>query len=167
MGGSWLAALPPMLLVAWMAWSGAQVHPDYLTYFNEFAGERPEAILVDSDLDWWQDMALVSRRLREMGVSKVWLDYYHSNFATPEVFRRIYGLPGEVPAGDLNRPEPGWHAIGLTTLRAMPGGGEFHETDASLQGVFRGLNGPWYQRLRPRERVGGWLLFYVPPDFAP
>ena len=47
--------------------SGAWNHPDYLAYFNELAGDEPERILADSDLDWGQDMLRLSARLREVG----------------------------------------------------------------------------------------------------
>ena len=38
----------------------AMAHPDYIAYFNELAGTHPERILVDSDLDWGQDMNRLS-----------------------------------------------------------------------------------------------------------
>jgi hypothetical protein len=40
------------LLLGWAVYTGLPQHPDYLAYFNEFAGSRPERILADSDLDW-------------------------------------------------------------------------------------------------------------------
>src|SRR6185436_14514077 len=42
-----------LALVLWMAISGALSHPDYLAYFNEFAGREPEKILVDAYLEFW------------------------------------------------------------------------------------------------------------------
>ena len=43
------------------------MHPDYIVYFNELAGGRPERIRVDSDLDWGQslnELALYKKRHR-------------------------------------------------------------------------------------------------------
>jgi len=58
------------LLVLWMILSVAAHHPDYLAYFNEFAGENPQEILVDSNYDWGQDLKLLSRSLHELGVGQ-------------------------------------------------------------------------------------------------
>src|SRR5438067_650888 len=41
-------AVGAALLVLWMAASGAYSHPDYLSYFNQFAAADPESVLVDS-----------------------------------------------------------------------------------------------------------------------
>ena len=38
--------------------------PDHLAYFNVLAGAEPEHLLVDSDLDWGQDVNRVASELR-------------------------------------------------------------------------------------------------------
>ena len=50
-----------LCLIGTTAWN----HPDYLAYFNEVAGDKPEAMLIDSDLDWGQDIMflLCSKRV--------------------------------------------------------------------------------------------------------
>jgi hypothetical protein len=58
------AAVP----LVWMAVSGARTHPDYLAYFNELAGSKPNEILMDSNFDWGQDWKLLANRLRELNV---------------------------------------------------------------------------------------------------
>jgi len=57
-----------MVLAAWFGASSLISHPDYLAYFNEFAGSEPENIVVDSDLDWGQDVKRLAARLREVGL---------------------------------------------------------------------------------------------------
>jgi len=64
---AWLALALPL----WMIVSGAFSHPDYLAYFNEFAGSEPERIIVDSDLDWNQSTKALARRLKELGATEV------------------------------------------------------------------------------------------------
>jgi hypothetical protein len=59
------------VLVLWIAVSGALQHPDYLSYFNELAGSNPERVVVDSDLDWGQNIIRLQHRLRELGASQV------------------------------------------------------------------------------------------------
>ena len=68
-------------------WSTARVHPDYLAYFNELAGQRPERILVDSDLDWGQDLPRLRSALGMRGIDSVTIAYFGS--AAPE----LYGIP--------------------------------------------------------------------------
>ena len=71
----WLGRVLAVALVAWMAISTTRAHPDYLAYFNEFAGDHPERILVDSDLDWGQDLLRLSDDLRARGVDHVSIAY--------------------------------------------------------------------------------------------
>ena len=51
-----------VLLLGWLVVTSVRAHPDYLPYFNELAGSQPERILVDSDLDWGQDLLRLGRR---------------------------------------------------------------------------------------------------------
>ncbi len=48
--------------------------PDYLAYFNELVAE-PERVLVDSDLDWGQDLKRLVGRLRQLHVPSIALAY--------------------------------------------------------------------------------------------
>ena len=59
------------VLVLWIGVSGLLQHPDYLSYFNELAGSTPERIVVDSDLDWGQNIIRLQHRLRELGAAQV------------------------------------------------------------------------------------------------
>jgi hypothetical protein len=59
-----------LLLVTWQATSMAFAHPDYLPYFNELAGSRPEKLLIDSDLDWGQDLRRLKQTLRERKIER-------------------------------------------------------------------------------------------------
>ena len=128
----WAAAF----LVAWMAASGAIRHPDYLAYFNEFVLSHPEEVLVDSDLDWAQDVIHLSRRLHELGVTKVAFNIY------PPLIP-LYHLP-ECVRVNLATPTETWTVI--------------RPTDAKY--VALGMRRrPWYEGLEPTERVGAFMLY--------
>jgi hypothetical protein len=161
----WLGRAPGVaalaLLIAWMAYSGAQAHPDYLAYFNEFAHDEPDHFLLDSDLDWGQGMVLLGRRLHELGAGSFYLDFWHNDLATPEILTNVYRLPPIRPS-DPTLPLPGWHAISLTDLHLLPGGGEYQQTNPNLRAM--GLQLPWYERIRLMDRAGGYGLFLVPTD---
>ena len=65
-----------IMLAAWVVIDSWMVRPDYLAYFNQFAGAHPERILAESDLDWGQDLYRLSQRLKELHVSHVAIGYF-------------------------------------------------------------------------------------------
>ena len=137
-------------LLVWFAASSALSHPDYLAYFNILAGREPEKILVDSDLDWGQDMKRLAARLKELDVQELAFDPF--NGAYIEDLQAAHQFPPILPL-DPNGPSHGWNAASLTMLKLW------------RLGTFR-ANPPvglWTDRIPPTERVGkGVLLWYVP-----
>ncbi len=110
-------ALTAGVLVVWMTVSVAAHHPDYLAYFNGFAGRNPDRILVDSNYDWGQDLKLLSKRLHELGVSQfslVTLDGVMYGY----YLQTWYGLP---PVKDVNDavPSVGWNVISPTFAKSF------------------------------------------------
>jgi hypothetical protein len=63
-----LAALIWQLSTLWRAW------PDYLPYFNELVA-HPERVLVDSDLDWGQDLHRLEVRAAQLRIGHLNLAY--------------------------------------------------------------------------------------------
>jgi 4-amino-4-deoxy-L-arabinose transferase-like glycosyltransferase len=127
-------------LVLWFAASSLLSHPDYLAYFNELAGSEPEKILVDSDLDWGQDLKRLSQRLHEVGATSVGFSGFdYADLEGEHGFPPIHGL-------DRRGPFEGWNAIGVTGWKEM-----------------RLVS--WPDRFKPTQRVGkGILLWYFPPS---
>lgn len=135
-------------LLLWMTASSALSHPDYLPYFNALAGNRPERIAVNSDLDWGQDMKRLAARLREVGAAQVAFD--------PLIVARLEAVHGFPHIQRLNpqAPAPGWNAVSLTMLKVFRMGLNQNYPDFKL----------WTDRIPPTERVGkGVLLWYIPP----
>jgi hypothetical protein len=134
------------LAVAWLFASSLLSHPDYLPYFNELAGSEPEKIVVDSDLDWGQDVKRLARRLQQVGAREVtFLSLLTADY-------REHGMPRVIGVMDGLRPPPGWCAISITYLKA------------------RRLGSPdpnrvlWPDRIPPAEKVGaGIYLWQFPP----
>jgi len=135
----WMWAIPAAL-VAWLGASSLLAHPDYLPYFNEIAGSHPENILVDSDLDWGQDLKRLARRLHEVGATSVGFNGFdYADLEKEHGFPRVHGL-------DTRGPYVGWNAISITCWKE-----------------YRVVN--WPDEIPPTERVGkGILLWYIPPD---
>jgi hypothetical protein len=66
----------PVLLVGWAVAEAWLAYPDYLAYFNQFGGAHPENVLVESDLDWGQDLYRLGDRLKELHANHVALLYF-------------------------------------------------------------------------------------------
>jgi hypothetical protein len=137
------------LLVFWMAATSLLSHPDYLPYFNALAGDEPEKIAVDSDLDWGQDMKRLGKRLQEAGAREVTFN----PFVLADL-EHVHGFP-PIHQSNPQAPSPGWNAISLTVLK-----------EARL-GLFNSHPEitPWPDSMKAPERVGkGILLYYFPPS---
>ena len=118
-----------------------RTHPDYLAYFNALAGERPELILVDSNLDSGQDLYRLGDVMRRMHIDSIAVAYYGSATLDAAGVRNARLLAA------AERPR-GWIAASQTMLAGV-GGDRAYE---------------WLNELRPVGRVGASLvLYYVPP----
>ena len=91
-------------LVAWLVVGSAFAHPDYLAWFNAFAGKEPHRILNDSNLDWGQDALRLARVARNEKIPHI-----TTSLPWGPPLDRI-GLP---PRSDLQALQPvqGWLAI--------------------------------------------------------
>jgi len=137
------------LLAAWFAASSLLSHPDYLPYFNELAGDHPENIVADSDLDWGQDIKRLAKRLKEVGAQEVTL-----STALVADFETEHGIPHRIDKMDVIHPPSGWVAIGISWWKEYRLG----LFDRFPQYVL------WPDRFPPAEKVGkSILLWYFPP----
>ena len=145
-------AIAATLLLAWLAVSSLWAHPDYLAYFNEVAGNEPEKILVDSDLDWGQDVTRLGLRLQALGAHQV------TFVAGDKVdFAHQPGFQGIAVSDAMSwaLPTEGWNAVGVTGLKQRRLG--FLDTHPELT--------LWPDVIPPTERVGkSILLWYFPPN---
>jgi hypothetical protein len=119
--------------------------PDYLAYFNVFAGAEPERLLVDSDLDWGQDINRVATELRARGIGRVFAALQGS----ADLSRQGFPAHGDL---DWYQPATGWIVISLT------------------QWAF-GTNPPpydgyaWLKAFEPVATIGKTVrLYYVDPS---
>jgi hypothetical protein len=120
-------------------------YPDYLPYFNAFAGNHPEKILIDSDLDWGQDLERLENRLHELQVTKFGFVYRGSADVIGE------HLPGVWMVQPFN-PATGWIAASI------------YARDTVSQGEAFG----WLRKYQPIERIGKSIdLYYIPDAESP
>lgn len=134
-------------LVLSLGASSLLCHPDYIPYTNLLAGDYPERILVDSDLDWGQDTNRLGKRLRELGVREVAF-----NPLIMAYLEEYHGFP-HVTLMQPTRPSPGWNAASLTVMLAGRLGMGDQFPKAKL----------WTEGVPPTERIGkGIYLWYIP-----
>jgi Dolichyl-phosphate-mannose-protein mannosyltransferase len=138
-----VSLLGATLLLGWYLVSSARAHPDYLAYFNELAGDHPERILVDSDLDSGQDLKRLADTLRARRVTAVWLAYAGSATVAEHGLPRVRWLQPHQPAR-------GWVAASLYSLKLgsldRPGHDDF----------------AWLEQYAPVASVGKSIrLYYI------
>lgn len=132
------AALAALLL--WLVIGTSVAHPDYLAWFNEAAGDHPETIVVDSNLDWGQDVFRLRRAVRELHIKSL------TTMLASNAWLFRTGIPTAPPLPP-NRKRGGWIAVSET------------------QNVILGRSGAlaWLAGYRPVRRVGKSIrLYYVP-----
>lgn len=127
-----------LVLTAWHAVESVAAHPDYLAYFNQTVRGREEEFLLNSNLDWGQDLERLRRYLREKQVSSVYLSY----FGRGEPIRRR--IPGVRPLGPDERPA-GWVAVSKGHIAGM---------------ALDGYNLGWLKAYQPQARIGKSILVY-------
>jgi hypothetical protein len=134
----WIRGILIALVVTSVA-SGIAAYPNFLAYFNPLLGGTAAADkwLIDSNLDWGQDLPELSRELKLRGIQEVRLAYF--GMAEPSHFG-IRTLDPHVIA-------PGWYAISRSYLTGWwPPGDPYR----------------WLRELKPVTLVGGSIaLFHV------
>ncbi len=144
--GRRLVTVAALACVAWCCTSSLLAHPDYLAYFNEIASRHPEHFLVDSDLDWGQDLGRFCIRMRQLNVPSVAFTY----FGTAELNR--FDLP---PNHEISCQEElsGYVAISASQLYlARPVANQCPQRFVDLSNT------------KPVERIGKSIfLYYFPP----
>ncbi len=109
-----------LALMGWLTLSAVMIFPYHLTYFNELVGGPEEGYryLVDSNLDWGQDLKRLARYQRERGVGKLHLAYFGT--ADPDYYGIEYAcMPslGLLACEDAPIPRRGTLAVSATCLQ--------------------------------------------------
>lgn len=117
----WKALLAALLL--FQVVECARIHPDHLAYFNPVFGgaKHGHKWLVDSNLDWGQDLKGLARWMKENKVEHINLSYFGS--ADPLYYEMDYTPLIGSPFFDQRRVQgpklPGYVAVSATNLRGV------------------------------------------------
>ena len=109
-----------------------RAHPDHLAYFNALAGDHPERVLVDSNLDWGQDLYRLRDTIAARGI-------------TDSVFVAYFGTADLTAAG-----VPRARVLGIRERRA----GWIAASETYLAGEWVGRAYAWLLDYEPVARIG-------------
>lgn len=149
-------ALGAFAIVVLFVATPVSVHPHYLSFFNAVAGgpENGYRILVDSNIDWGQDLLRLKTWTEENDVPEVNLSWFGT--ADPNYYDIPYqplpGLPRHfdlwwaVPF-DIHDPPPGVYAISVSNLWELP----LQEDKTTFA---------WFRAREPSDRVAFSILIY-------
>jgi hypothetical protein len=162
--GAWLprrlgraGAVVLAALLGWYAWGTLSVHPHALAYFNETVGGPANGwrVLVDSSLDWGQDLSRVEPWMRSHGIRQYKLSYFGT------AFPRYYGITGEMLPGYSSPRAP-------RVTREVSPGDILAVSATNLQGIYiEDEDQPLMARIREEEPIGriGYSILVFRADF--
>jgi hypothetical protein len=123
-----------MALLAWHCAASLIAHPDEFPYFNELAA-NPSGCLIDSNLDWGQDVLRLRKVVRKKHIERIGLAVLGIHDFDKLGFPPSYEAQRYVPSN-------GWVAVSETSLR-----------------IFGGFD---WLRGRPYQRIGKSIrLYYI------
>jgi isoprenylcysteine carboxyl methyltransferase (ICMT) family protein YpbQ len=150
--------LAAIILSLWLAVVALVTYPNYLAYFNILAGGSDNGwrSLVDSNLDWGQDLDDLPGWMAENGQDEVWLSYFGE--ARPEYYGISYRGLDSFPPRLMNpqarpyapsSPAPGVYAISATNLQGV----HFTNHDQFA----------WFREQQPVDKLGYSIFLYRVP----
>jgi 4-amino-4-deoxy-L-arabinose transferase-like glycosyltransferase len=145
--------------LVWYVAAAATAWPHYLAYFNELGGGSANGYrnLVDSNLDWGQDLKGLKAFMDSRGIDRVYLSYFGSD--SPERYGIAYDW---LPSFELRNPDP------QNTSMTIRPGSYVAISVTNLQGVYLEPQTMfrWLDRLTPVASIGHSILVYY-VDEAP
>jgi hypothetical protein len=139
------------LLLAWTAATTLSAAPRYLQYFNVFGGgpSRGHEVLIDSNIDWGQDLLRLRAYMEKEGIEEVNLAYFG------RVDPRVYGISYRPLVRETTR---GWTIVSASYLMGRP---YVWYGEAGLAWTRPGQFS-WLKDRDPVDRVGALFVYDRP-----
>jgi hypothetical protein len=136
------------------------VYPHSVSYFNQLAGGPigGPAHLINSNLDWGQDLLYLKRWLAEHGEPQPLRLAYYGN-VDPRCMGIDFRLPPVRSGASAPTPplSPGWYAVSVNFLRGYP----YRSYDGNGRQQWLPAHGlSQFQRLRPVNMAGYSIYIY-------
>lgn len=139
------------ICVGWYVWANLSILPHQLAYFNEIAAgpDNGSRYLVDSNLDWGQDLKGLKRYMDRNGIETINLGYFGlndpKNLGIKYEYLPSYLILDPVKAKETVRLD-GWFAVSATMLQGV------YLSDRDYYAVFRDI--------RPVDTIGHSIYIY-------
>jgi 4-amino-4-deoxy-L-arabinose transferase-like glycosyltransferase len=141
--------------IIWYIGASCYIHPHYLAYFNELIGgpDNGYKCLVDSNLDWGQDLKGLKAFMQKHAISRINLSYFGSD--SPERYGIAYNW---LPSFYLRNPNPEYHEGALKGWVAI--------SATNFQGVYFDNRNifAWLRWRKPVAKIGYSILIYKLDD---
>lgn len=144
-----------VVAAGWYIGASCYIHPHYLAYFNELAGgpDNGYKYLVDSNLDWGQDLKGLKSYMQKHGISRINLSYFGTD--SPTRYGIAFNwLPSWILFGSSPErhelPTKGWFAISATNLQGV----YFDDKDLYA----------WFREHEPVAKIGYSIFIYKIDD---
>ena len=151
-GGLLLKTTVIGILLLWYLAETISIAPNFIAYFNELVGgaQNGYKYVVDSNLDWGQDLKKLAAFVKENKINKIKVDYFGGG--SPQYY---LGEKFEPWSSSKGRPEANsWLAVSLTFLQnsqGQPVPGFDRKTEDSYS---------WLQGEKPFSRIGYSIFIY-------
>ncbi len=133
-----------VFLVTYMGWSVLSYYPDFIGYFNESVPkEQRYKYMIDSSLDWGQDLLRLRDYVKENKIDDMKIDYFGGS-------KPSYYIPNSIEWHAKNGPTTGWLAVSATLYQSSK-----LETIKSGESSYS-----WLDQIRPEAIIGGSILVY-------
>ena len=149
----------------WQAWvagflllihasTAALIHPGYLSYFNLAVGGPGQGhlVLLDSNLDWGQDLYRVPEALAELGHSGP-VEMLYFGHVPPQLYGIDYRLPPPTPVAGV---------LAISVQYLMGGTYVASGPDGAMYPIPPG-HVAWLRQASPRKKLGSIWIFDTRP----
>lgn len=137
----WLKYFILVILIFWHIWSTIFAWPYFLSYFNNLIGsENGYKYVVDSNVDWGQDLKRLAKFVANNHISQIKVDYFGSG--SPEYYLGDAFIPWQSNRGKTT----GWLAISATVYQTSK---EHPETSYA-----------WLDNYKPVTIIGNSILVF-------
>lgn len=135
-------------LALWYLFSTLSIFPSYLAYFNEFVGpKRGYQILVDSNLDWGQDLKRLKIFMDKKDMKQIYLSYFGTADPCYYGIRFVYLPSSPTRCGQgVEDDTAGFLAISATHLQSV-----YFPYKSSFE---------WLKQYEPIAQIGYSIFMY-------
>jgi 4-amino-4-deoxy-L-arabinose transferase-like glycosyltransferase len=138
------------LLIVWLFWANLKTYPYYLAYFNEIIGgpQNGWQYLVDSNIDWGQDLRRLKKYLDDNNIQEIKIDYFGGGDVSYYLGEKDYELWGFDKGATT-----GWLAVSINAI-------QWNSSNQGDQKSYHWLT----DNHEPIERVGHSIFLYYLPE---